>query len=118
MKKYLFLTAAVWLAFFSLPILQTGCSTPPDQRVQTVQTLKIVGRSAKTSMDAATQLLKQGTITVAQWQRVAEVYDTRFQPTYSVAVGAAHANLDSPADPELLGIAAQLAALVSELTIH
>lgn len=118
MKKYLFLTAAVWLGFLSLPILESGCGTPPDQRVRTVQTLKIVGQSAKTSMDAATQLLKQGTITVPQWQRVADVYDKQFQPIYSAAIATAHANLDSPADPQLLGIAAQLAALVAELTTH
>jgi len=120
MKKFISILAftALWAGFFSLPVLQTGCTTPPDQRVQTVQTLKIVGQSAKTSMDAATQLLKQGTISVAQWSKVAEVYDRSFQPIYSTAIVTAHANLDSVADPELLGIAAQLAALVAELTTH
>jgi len=115
-KLHVILFAAVWLGFFSLPVLQTGCSTTPDQRVQTVQTLKVVGQSAKTSMDTATQLLKQGAITVEQWQKVASVYDNSWQPIYSVAVNAAHSNLNSVADPELIGIAAQLAALVAELT--
>lgn len=117
-KLHIILFAAIWAGFFSLPVMQTGCTTPRDQRVQTVQTLKIVGQSAKTSMDAATQLLKQGTITVAQWSKIAEVYDKQFQPIYSTAVVTAHANLDSVADPELVGISLQLAALVTELTTH
>lgn len=118
MKKLISILAftALWAGFFSLPVLHTGCATPPDQRVQTVTTLKIVGQSAKTSMDAATQLLKQGSISVAQWSKVADVYDKNWQPTYALAVVTAHSNINSPADPELVGIAAQLAALVAEFT--
>jgi len=120
MKKFISIIAilSLWVGFFSLPISQTGCKSTPEQRTQTVQTLKIVGQSAKTSMDAATQLLKQGSISVAQWQKVATVYDTQWQPTYAIAVNAAHSNLDSIADPELIGIAAQLAALVAEFSNH
>jgi|GEM_PF-2964372 len=117
MKKiHIVLFAALWLGFFSLPVLQTGCSTAPDQRTQVVQTLKIVGQSAKTSMDAATTLLKQGSITVDQWQKIASVYDNQFQSSYTLAVAAAHSDLTNVASPDLIGLAAQLAALVAQVT--
>jgi hypothetical protein len=116
MKKHIVLLAALWVGFFSLPFLQAGCSTAPSQRVQTVQTLKIVGQSAKTSVDAAAQLLKQGSITVEQWNKVAALYDTNFQPAYGLAVTAAHSDLSTVASPDLVGIAAELATLVAQLT--
>jgi len=115
-KLHLVLFAALWAGFFSLPVLQTGCSSSPDQRVQTVQTLKIVGQSAKTSMDAATQLLKQGNISVAQWESIASIYDSKFQPAYALAISAAHSDLSSVASPDLVGLAAQLATLVAQIS--
>ncbi len=116
MKK-LYLTFALFTALIvAAPFAVTGCSTAPDQRVQTVQTLKIVGQSAKSSIDAAAQLLKQGSITVEQFQKVAALYDLRWQPAYSLAVAAAHSDLSSVADPSLIGLAAELAALVATLT--
>lgn len=116
MKKHILLFAALWCGFFSLPVLQTGCSTPVDQRVQTVQTLKIVGQSAKATVDSAAQLLAQGSISVESWNKIASVYDNNFQPTYALAVAAARSDLSTPASPDLIGIAAQLAALVAQLT--
>lgn len=101
---------------FTVPLLNTGCSTAPDQRTQTVQTLKIVGQSAKTTMDGATQLLKQGSITVQQWQSIASFYDSKFQPAYALAVASARSDLSSIASPDLIGIAAQLSALVAQIS--
>jgi hypothetical protein len=102
----------------SVPLAQTGCSTAPSSRVSEVQTLKIVGATAKTGMNAATQLLKDGKITVAQWQKVATFYDTKFQLTFALAVAAAQSDLSSVASPDLLALAAQFASLVTELSTH
>ena len=118
MKKLITILAftALWAGFFSLPVLQTGCSTAPDARTQAYQTLGILGQTAKASMDASTQLLKQGSITVAQWQQIAAFYDTKWQPAYSVAVVTAKSDLSTVASPDVLALAAQFAALVAQLT--
>lgn len=115
-KLHLALFAALWIGFFSLPVLQSGCSTAPDARTQAYQTLGILGQTAKASMDASTQLLKQGSIAVAQWQQIASFYDTKWQPTYAVAVVTAKSDLSTVASPDVLALAAQFAALVAQLT--
>jgi hypothetical protein len=94
----------------------TGCSTAPSARVQAVQTLGVLGSSAKAGMDSATQLLAQGSITVAQWQKVADFYDHRWQPAYALAVTAARSDLGSIASPDVTNLAVQLLALVASLT--
>ena len=99
-----------------LALVQTSCQQAPSARTVEYQTLAIVGQTAKSGMDAATQLLKQGSISVAQWQRVATFYDTQFQPTYAVAVAAAKSDLSSVASPDLLALGTQLASLVAQLT--
>jgi hypothetical protein len=104
-KLLLILSLALTPAF-------TACQTPPSERAVAVQTLKAVGFTAKTAMDASTQLLKQGTITVEQWQKVAVLYDTRFQPAFNVAVLAVQSDL-SPASPDLVAIAVELTNLVA-----
>jgi hypothetical protein len=104
MKKILFL---IGLAFCSAT-LNTGCKTPPSARVVQVETLLAVGNAAKGSMDAATNMLKGGQITVAQWQTVAAIYDTKFQPAYALAVAAAKADLSTLASPDLTALAQQL----------
>lgn len=116
MKKlrYFLIPVLAWVAFFSMPVLQTGCST--TSQPQAVQTLKIVGVTAKTGLDACTQLLKQGTITVAQYQKVADFYDNRYAPAYALALTAARSDLSSVASPDLLLVAAQFAALVDQYT--
>lgn len=91
----------------------TGCSTPPSARVVQVQTLRAVGESAKTAMDAATQLLKQNSITLTQWMRVADLYDHDFQSAYRVAVAAARSDLSSIASPDLANVAGQIVNLVA-----
>jgi len=98
------------------PLAYQGCATAPDQRVQAVQTLGTVGASAKAAMDTATQLLKVNQITVAQWQSIANFYDTKFQPSYNLAVAAVQANLSSIASPDVINLSAQFLALVAQLT--
>lgn len=112
MKK-LILVLALTLA---LPLAPVGCTQAPSQRSATVMTLKIVGTTAKTAMDAATDLLKRGTITVPQWQKVALFYDTRWQPAFKLAVTTAQSDLSSVASPDLIALAAELTNLVAQLT--
>jgi hypothetical protein len=112
MKKLLLLFCLA----VALPVLPTGCSTAPSARVIQVQTLKAVGQSAKTALDASTQLLKQGTITVAQWQKVADAYDHKFQPAFNLAVAAAQSDLSSVASPDLVALGTQIVSLVAELS--
>lgn len=114
--RHFLLPVLIWAAFLSLPVYQTGCASGSSQQVNAVQTLKIIGQTAKSSMDASTQLLKQGSITVAQWQRIADFYDQKFQPTYSLAVAASRSDLSTIASPDLLALATQFASLVAQLT--
>ncbi len=112
MKKLLILLALAT----ALPVSQTGCSTPPSARVVQVQTLRAVGESAKTAMDATAQLLKQNQITLAQYIRVADLFDSKFQPAYRVAVAAARSDLSTLASPDLANVALEIINLVASLT--
>jgi len=93
----------------------TGCSTA--QQTATYLTLEAVGKSARASMDASTQLLKQGAITVAQWQKIANAYDNDFQPAYNLAVVAAGSST-APAPAALVTQQATFSASVTQLTPH
>ena len=93
----------------------TGCSTA--QQTTTYLTLEAVGKSAKASMDASTQALKQGAITVAQWQKIANVYDLDFQPAFNLAVVAA-GSATAPAPAALVTQQAAFSASVTQLTTH
>jgi hypothetical protein len=112
MKKLLLI-----LLLAAAPLAPTGCSTAPSGRVVAVQTLGAIGISAKASINEAAQLLASGQITVAQFQKVASFYDSVYQPAYTLAVQAVRSDLSSVASPQLVGLAAQLAALVSQLTL-
>jgi hypothetical protein len=94
----------------------TGCKTSPTERTQTVTTLKIVGTSAKASIDAAASLLRDGKISVSQWQSISSVYDTKFQPAFNLAAATAHSDLSSAASPDLIALASQLATLIAQFT--
>ena len=111
MKKILLLIG-LGMAAVS-PVAFTGCSTPVSQRTVAVQTLGALGIAAKGTMDQASLALKNGTITVSQWQSVATFYDTKFQPAYNVAVSAVNSDLSSLASPDLVNLATQLAQLLS-----
>lgn len=110
--KRIILAAALLLA----PVAYQGCSTAPSARVVEATTLGVVGQTAKAAIDTASQLLKDGKITVAQYQTVASFYDTKFQPAYNVALTAVQSNLSSIASPDLVTLAAQVGALVAQLT--
>jgi hypothetical protein len=86
-----------------------------SQRVVEAQTLGVLGQTAKAAMDTATQLLKDGKITVSQWQGVANFYDAKWQPAFNVAVTAVSSNLDSIASPDLQNLATQFGNLVLQL---
>lgn len=112
MKKML--RSILFVSFIAcvIPLITPGCKTPPDQRGQAVTTLKIVGASVDATMKLGAQLLYDKQITRAQWDQIAVIHDTQFQPAYNLAVAAVQANLDSVASPELIGLASQLASAI------
>ena len=112
-KLHIALFAALWIGFFSLPVLQSGCTAPQTQAAYV--SLDATGKAAKTSMDAATQLLKMGAITVAQWQKIAANYDNVFQPAYALAVAAAGTTA-AQAPASLISQQTALSASVQQLT--
>jgi cyanate lyase len=83
-----------------------------------VQTLKAVGQSAEATVALAAHLYQAGTITATQAKAVADFYDTRFRPVYSLAVTAVQANLDTSAPQDLINLAGQLAALLLQYRNH
>lgn len=106
----------LWVGFFSLPLGMTSCSTPPSARVVQYQTLQAVGTAAQTAVRASTQALKDGSVTVDQWQKIADFYDNKWQPAYTVAVVAAQSDLSSAASPDLQNLLQQLLMLANQLT--
>lgn len=103
------------LCLFLSPLAHTGCQTTPSTQSTEARTLAALGATAKAGMDACTQLLKGGHITVAEYLKVAAYFDNRWQPAFTIAVNAAHgANLgEILASPDLLALAAQFSALVN-----
>lgn len=94
-------------------ILTTSCAHPPSERVVAVQTLKATGHSAEAAMTLVANLYAANRITAAQAKQAIELYDTKFQPAFRVAVAAVNANLDAIAPSELAALAAQISALVA-----
>lgn len=107
--KTLLLIIALCVA---VPMATTSCTIAPSARVVQARTLGILGTTAKTGMDGATQLLKQGRISVDQWRNVANFYDLRWQPAFNLAVAAVRADLSSIASPDLQKLADEFAALL------
>ncbi len=103
-------------AFLAIPGPFTGCQQSPSSRVVQVQTLGTIGASAKAAMDGASQLLKSGQITVAQWQAIADFYDNRFQRAYNLAVNVVQSDLSGPASPDVIALSTQFLQLVAQLT--
>ena len=114
--RLLFACFACFAGLFLTSAAFTGCSTPPSQRQTAATTLKVVGLTAKATVDSAALLLRDGKLSPEQWSRLAAFYDLKFQPAYQLAVATARADLNSAADPQLLALAAQLAALAAEAT--
>lgn len=111
--KRIILSIVFCLCMAFLPVVNTGCSTAPSQRSDTVTTLKIVGASVDASMKVAVQLLKNAQITREQWLRIADFHDRQFLPAYNLAVSAVQANIDSVADPALISLSLQLASIIA-----
>jgi hypothetical protein len=88
--------------------VQTGCTTPPVERVVQVKTLKAVGETVSTAMESAAKMRLQGQITPAQWERIADMHDNRFLPAYKLAIRTVKADLSSVASPDILAIATDL----------
>jgi hypothetical protein len=101
------------LALALAPVAYTGCSTPPNERVAAVQTLKAVGHTAESAVAVSAQLYAAGRITPEEARKVVDLYDARFQPAFRIAVNAVNANLDSVASPQLIALAAELSVLVA-----
>lgn len=114
MRKLFFALALA----FSAPVLVTSCSTPPSARVAQVQTLKAVGNSADAAVALSAQLYRDNRITAAQAREVLDFYNTKFQPSFRLAVSIVNANLDSLASPDLVSLASQLASLVLQFQNH
>lgn len=94
----------------------TGCANTPTTQATKYKTLATVGAAAQAAMDSTTALLKAGKITVLQFQRVAEFYDSKFQPSFRFAVVAAQSDLSSVASPDVTALLANFLTLVSEVS--
>jgi hypothetical protein len=113
MKTNILRSCAIALALATaLPVMQTGCSTPPSERVQAVNTLKAVGHTAEAAVAATAQFYAAGKISAEDARKVNDLYNLKFQPAFRVAVNAVNSNLESVATPELIALAAQLSSLV------
>lgn len=112
--RYLFF----FLCLLAPVALTPGCATTPGVQATAVKTLGAIGTAAKATVDASAQLLAAGEITVAQWQKIADFYDNKFQPAFAIAVQAARSDLSSIASPDVTALAQQLADLASQLSTH
>lgn len=107
------------IAAFALAVPTfSGCQQAPNQRVQAYQTLKAVGQTADAAVATTAQFYGAKQITAAQARQVMDLYDTKFQPAYRLAVSAAGSDLSSFASPDLTALAGQLAALVASFTVQ
>jgi hypothetical protein len=104
---------------FCLVMCFSACVSPtsstPSAATQAAEykTLATVGAAGKAAVDTAAQLLRANKITVAQFSKVAAIYDNKFQPAFNLALTVAQTNLTQPAPADLLAILNQLTALVA-----
>ena len=95
-----------------VPVAFEGCKSAPSERVQEVKTLKIVGATIEAGMKTAAQMYKNGQITEAQWNRLADLHDNKVQPAFRLAVQTAQADLSSAASIDLLNVVTELSNLI------
>lgn len=114
LSRFLLVSTLAFAAPVCAVIHLSGCANPPSARVVQARTLGVLGSTAKAGMDGATQLLKQGRLTVDQWRTIANYYDLRWQPAYNLAVAAVRSNLDSIAGPDLQKLADEFLALLAQ----
>jgi hypothetical protein len=103
MKTLLFLLA------FPLPFVTTGCFST---QVQQAKTLETVGVTAKLTLDSAAILLRDGKISVETFQRIANIYDNKFQPLFRLALARVEGNISAPSPLELVSIASELSSIL------
>lgn len=109
-KRLLFALALLIGCAFAVTFLPS-CSTPPSQRVVAGQTLKVSGQTAEALVVFSAQLYRDGKLSATDARRIADFYDTKFQPAYRIAVIAAKTDLQSPAPDDVLALLAQLQTL-------
>lgn len=106
------LTLILCIALAPMPALLSSCAAP-SSRVQEVKTLKAVGLAVDGTMKVAAQMLHNGQLSPATWQKLAQIHDEQFRPAYNLAVSAVQTNLDSFASPDLVNLASQLSAILA-----
>lgn len=97
--------------FSGVALATNGCTT---SKVEAAKTLEAVGLSAKATVDTAAILLKNGKISVIQFENVAYFYDNRFQPAFRAALILVENNQQAPASLKLVQLAAELSSLLAE----
>jgi len=107
MKKLILLLALAT----ALPVMQTGCGTPPNERVAFAQTLKGVGQARDAAMKVAGQMWRDGRISDAKRDEIIAFHDNVFQKSYLLAVQAVQSDL-TLASPDILNLLSQLQTLI------
>lgn len=115
-KSIIFL-AALWVGFFSLPVLETGCAGTSTQ-VVAVKTLEDVGQAAETTVAISAQLYGTHAITAAQANSIRDFYMLKFQPAFGAAVDAVQGNKQASAPASIIQLSIDLAALLSQAQNH
>lgn len=116
LKRVLLVALVISFCVAPVVILTTSCAHPPSERVVAVSTLKATGHSAEAAMTLVANLYAANRITGAQAKQAIELYDTKFQPAFRVAVAAVNANLNAVAPAELTALAAQISVLVASFS--
>lgn len=110
MKRLLFALALAT----ALPMATTSCQSDNAQ-LYAVQTLLVTGQTAKATLDGAAIAVREGGITVQQWFVISAFYDTKFQPAYRLAVGAAHGDVTALSNQDVAMALSDFIALVNSL---
>ncbi len=99
------------LLLFAVPtaLTQSGCKQSQQQQAQT---LEAVGLTAKLTMDSAAIALREGKLSVEKWEKMAYIYDTKFQPAFRVALAQVEGNTKGVAPLALVAIANELSLLL------
>jgi len=103
-------------ALVTAPFVQTGCKTPPNERVIQAKTLISVGQTAEAALVLSASLYRDGLITAVQARQAFDFFNDRFVPAFRLAKAAALSDMSSLAPAELVALATQLTILVSSFT--
>ncbi|MCJ7823952.1 MAG: hypothetical protein MUP44_03565 [Anaerolineales bacterium] len=111
--RKLFSVVAIFGLLATLPVIQTGCTTVPNERVEVVQTLLVAGHAADGAVELSANLYRDGHISADQARSVMDFYDNKWQPAYRIATVVAKSELNSIASPELWALLGELSQLVN-----